>query len=324
MRRIVIKEGPLVFLRNVLVMEIIAALFLYAISFLENYEKLYESFEINKVFRYDIFLIIAFSSFQLIYVTLLFLDWYFSYFEITPKEITKKSGLIFRHKKSVNLSHINSVETYESPASRIMHHYTIILHYENNRVIKIKNVANADGYVHIIKQLINDLSKPDLTQNIALLIKKGEGFLLEFKETLRVDIRKKEVSKEVERAVMKTLVGFLNAEGGTLLIGVRDDSSVVGLTSDYQTLPKKNRDGFANHLNQLVRSMIGLPFSKYIDIQFEKINDMEVCVISVSESHKPSYLKTSDQKEEFFVRVGNSTQPFSMSETEEYITTKWK
>src|SRR3989338_9905744 len=114
MRRIVLKEGPLVFLRNVLIMEIVASIFLYAISFLQNYEMLYRNWSLDKFVRYDIFLIVVFSCFQLFYVSLLFLEWYFTHFEITEKEITKKSGLLFRHRKSVPLSDVASVETYHS------------------------------------------------------------------------------------------------------------------------------------------------------------------------------------------------------------------
>ena len=98
---------------------------------------------------------------------------------------------------------------------------------------------------------------------------------------------------------------------------------MVGLLNDYKTLPKKNRDGFENHLGMLVKTMIGLPFTKYVQAKFEKIDGLEICSISVGKSYKPSYFKGSN-KEEFFVRVGNSTQPFSMSETEEYIKTHWK
>ena len=97
MRRIILKEGPLVFLRNVLVMEIVATVFLYAISFLQNYEMLFRNWGLDKFVRYDIFLIVAFSAFQLIYVSLLFLDWYFAHFEITEKELT--NGKCLEHHK---------------------------------------------------------------------------------------------------------------------------------------------------------------------------------------------------------------------------------
>ncbi|MDZ4205769.1 MAG: putative DNA binding domain-containing protein [Patescibacteria group bacterium] len=324
MRRIILKEGPLVFLRNVLVMEIVATIFLYAISFLQNYEMLYRSWSLVKFVRYDIFLIVAFSFFQLFYVSLLFLEWYFTHFEITEKEITKKSGLLFRHRKSVTLSDIISIETYHSPLGRMMNHATIIVYHSADRITKIKNISNADEYVHIIKQMSHNASGQSSAHDVSYLIKEGEGFSTEFKETLRYDRRRKEVNKEIERMVMKTIVAFLNAKGGTLLIGVSDDGEVVGLEDDYKTLSKKNRDGFENHLSMLVKTMIGLPFTKYVGVKFEKIKNIEVCLVSVGESHRPAYLHKGDRKEDFFVRVGNSTQPFSMSETEEYIKTRWK
>lgn len=304
-------------------MEIVAAVFLYAISFLQNYEMLYKSWGMAEFARYDIFLVIVFSLFQLVYVSLLFLDWYFAHFEINEKEITKKSGLLFRHRKSVPLSDIISIETYHSPLGRMMHHATIIIHHNAGGTTKIKNVSNADEYVHIIKQMTHNSSGRLPTHDVFHIIEEGEGFLTEFKETLRYDRRRETVSKEVERMVMKTIVAFLNAKGGTLLIGVGDDGEVVGLEDDYKTLPKKNRDGFENHLSMLVKTKIGLQFAKYVSVKFEKINNLEVCLISVGESHRPAYLHNSDQKEDFFVRVGNSTQPFSMSETEEYIKTRW-
>ena len=73
----------------------------------------------------------------------------------------------------------------------------------------------------------------------------------------------------------------------------------------------------------LVKTIIGLNFTKYIDVKFEKIEGKEICMVTVSEAHKPAYLLNGDKKEDFYVRVGNSTQPFSMSEASEYIKTHW-
>ena len=324
MRKIIVKEGPLVFLRNVLIMEIIASVFIYIISLLQNYEMIYRSLGLLKFLRYDIFLILAFSIFQLIYVSLLFLDWYFSHFEITEKEIVRKYGLLFRHRKFILLSDVISVETYHSPLGRLMNHATVVIHHDSGRVTKIKNILSADEYAHIIKQITQHLSGKELNHNVQHFISEGEGRFVEFKETLRWDTRKEEINKEIEHAVAKTIVGFLNSEGGTLLIGINDNAKVIGLENDYKTLPKKNKDGFENHLSQLIKTTIGLQFTKYINIKFEKVENENVCIVSVGESRKPAYLHKSNDKEDFFVRVGNSTQPFSMSETEEYIKAHWR
>ena len=327
MRRIIIKEGPMVFLRDVLVMEFVAAVALYGASFLENYEQLFQSWGIGRYIRYDIFLIIVFSLLQLGYVTVLFLHWYFSHFEIHEREITRKTGLLFRRRKSVSLLDVVSVEIYQSPLARMMYHATLILEHRDGRVTKIKNVSNFTEYVHVIEQMIGRDAGEGAEGRATYarsLMKRGESGQLEFKETLRYDARKGETSKELEHAVLKTVVGFMNAEGGTLLIGVNDVGQAVGLDNDYKVLPKKNRDGFENHLSMLVKTMIGLPYAKYLNAKFESVDGKDVCVIRVHESHKPAYLHNGDRKEEFFVRVGNSTQPFTMSEAEEYIKTKWK
>jgi len=328
MRKIIVKEGPLVFLRNVLVMESIAAIFLYAISQLDNYEMLYDSYNFQHFLRYDVFKDISFFVFQLVYIVILFLDWYFSHYEINEKEIIRKTGLLFRRRKSVSLGDVAAVEVYQSPLSRMMHHATIIIEHSNGRVTKLKNVSNFEETLYVIKQMVQGASGRLKTRDLEFLLGEGEGMFVEFKETLRYDTRKGEVSKEMERMVMKTLVGFMNTEGGTLAIGVNDMGEVVGLDDDYKNLPKKNRDGFENHLNMLVRNMIGLPFAKYVGVAFDKSPEgKEACIITVRESHKPAYLRNGGNggsAEEFFVRVGNSTQPFTMSEAEEYIKTRWK
>jgi membrane protein YdbS with pleckstrin-like domain len=324
MRRLVIREGPLVFLRNVLVMELVAAVLLYFAKFLENYELLYNTWGLENYLDYHLFLMLAFSLFQLAYIMLLFLDWYFSYYEIHEKEIVRRSGLLFRRRKSVNLSDVVSVEVYQSPVSRMIYHATIILEHGNGRVTKIKNIPNFEENLHVVKQSVQSSSSRLRTRDLKLLLEEGEGLFVEFKETLRYDVRKGEVSREMERAVMKTIVGFMNADGGTLVIGVSDDGVVTGLETDYKNLPKKNRDGLENHLNMLVKTMIGLTFAKYVGASFETADGKDVCIVTVRESHKPAYLRNGDKTEEFFVRVGNSTQPFSMSDTEEYIKTHWK
>lgn len=323
MRKIIIKEGPLVFLRNVLYMEIVASLFFFLISFITDYSIIYNSISFLNFIRFDIFEIIVFSIFQLFYISTLFLNWYFSHYEIYEKEIIRKTGLLFKRRKSVSLFDVASVEIYQSPIGRMTSHANIIIEHNNGRQTKIKNVSNFDEYAHIIKQMVRNTSGRVPTRDPKVLIKEGEGLFTEFKETLRYDSRKGEISKELEKVIMKTVVGFLNASGGTLIIGVNDDGKIVGLENDYKTLPKKNRDGFENHISMLVKTMIGIAFTKYVNIYFESIDENDICLVIVSEGHKPAYLLNGDKKEDFYVRIGNSTQPFSMSEASEYIKTKW-
>lgn len=305
-------------------MEAILFVILFLASFVENYEMLYKSWKMAHFLHYNLFILIVSSLLQISFLVVLFVNWYFSYFEITDKEIIRKFGIFRRSKKSFALSSIISVETYQSPFDRLIKHASIVMEQNSGKKIKIENVSNFEEYVSIIKRNLHNISGRNFTYDVSTLIKEGEGLNLEFKETLRFDTRKNQVSKEMERAVMKSIVGFLNNSGGVLLVGVNDRGEVAGLQKDYNTLPRKNRDGFENHMSMLIKSMIGLPFTKYIHTSFENINGEEVCIVSVKESHKPAYLKNGDNKEEFFVRVGNSTQGFSMSETADYIKTNFR
>ena len=324
MSKIVIKEGPLVFLRNVFYMEILAlALFILA-SYITNYEQLFRSWGLLNFVRYDLFVMLSFSAFQLFYIVALFFDWYFTYFEVRDTEITRKSGLFFRRKKTIVLTDVTSVEIYQSPVGRLIFHATIILEHGSGRVTKIKNISNFEENLHFIKQALKSVGRNVPIRGVLDLIKIGESKSLEFKETLRYDTRKREVSKEVEKSALKSIVGFMNADGGTLIVGVRDDKVITGIGLDLNNLPKKDSDGFENHLNMTIKTMIGLTFSKYISVGFEHVQDKEVCIIRVMPSHKPAYLTSHDGKEEFFVRVNNSNQPFLMSQAEEYIKNKWR
>ena len=67
---------------------------------------------------------------------------------------------------------------------------------------------------------------------------------MELKSTARWDLREAKKNPDLEAVIRFTVAGFLNAHGGTLLIGVADDGSIVGLEPDYGTFKKPNRDDF--------------------------------------------------------------------------------
>ena len=66
---------------------------------------------------------------------------------------------------------------------------------------------------------------PDRTA--AELIKAGEGERVELKSTARWNLRTSERDPHLEDEVVVTVAGFMNAAGGTLLIGVADDGAIV-------------------------------------------------------------------------------------------------
>lgn len=155
------------------------------------------------------------------------------------------------------------------------------------------------------------------------LILIGENEQLEFKSTLRFDLRDNKVNKKLEFVIAKTISAFLNSDGGTLMIGVDDFGNILGLDKDIETLQKKDVDGFELHLRQIIKKYLGKSFEKHLKISFPKIDEKEICNIKISKSGKPVFT-TFEGKDYFFVRIGNSSIPKNREEQSEYEKIHWK
>ena len=132
--------------------------------------------------------------------------------------------------------------------------------FAKKKVASAKKEENI-GLENVLKEIRNKYGEGSI-------MRLGESKKVELKETLRWDIKENKINRDLEKVVLKTICGFLNSYGGTLIIGVNDKKEVTGLTRDYVTLPKKNSDGFQNHLIQLVKQAIGITHLHNIDIGF--------------------------------------------------------
>ncbi|MEZ5480673.1 MAG: DUF262 domain-containing protein [Porticoccaceae bacterium] len=154
------------------------------------------------------------------------------------------------------------------------------------------------------------------------LILAGESDTVEFKSTLRYDLRSKEVNKKLEYVIGKTIAAFMNSEGGNLFIGVDDNQNMLGLADDISTLSKPNIDVFELHLVELIKKYIGAGLISHIKISFPTIEDTQICRIKVSKSGKPVFTQY-EGKEDFFVRSGCSSQPLGREDQSDYEKSHW-
>ena len=163
----------------------------------------------------------------------------------------------------------------------------------------------------------------DPEQHVRELIAAGESDTLEFKSSLRWDRREDRVNKALEGVVVKTLAGFLNAVGGTLLIGVDDAGAPVGLAADYGTLKKQDRDGFELHLqNVFARDLGEAASASFLNVNFHEIDGRDICQITVEPSDFPIYVE--HQKEAvFYLRVGPGTRALPVKEAVKYVGQRW-
>jgi len=161
-------------------------------------------------------------------------------------------------------------------------------------------------------------NKIKMDEKLIHLIEQGENDNIEFKSSLRWDFKLKQINKELEFEVIKAIAAFLNSIGGQLFIGVDDDSDILGLKKDYNTISKKNKDGFQLQLLNVITNFLGKDFLKYIRITMPQIDDYEICSIAIDQSKRPVYIKKNG-KELFFIRAAASSQSLSVQETVNYI-----
>jgi hypothetical protein len=194
---------------------------------------------------------------------------------------------------------------------------------EQNEEFFQKFIKNGDFNKLIGDYLLKRVYKKLSTSvSIKKLIKEGESQNLEFKSSVRWDVRQGIENKDLEKVIVKTITGFMNAEGGQLVIGVEDNGNVLGIENDYRILGNADSDKFERHITQLIINNVGKEYVQFMRISFEKIEGKDVCLITVRPSSKPAYM-TYTGIEEFYARTGNATNGFTVSEANDYIKTRW-
>ncbi|HLA90549.1 MAG TPA: ATP-binding protein [Gemmatimonadaceae bacterium] len=168
------------------------------------------------------------------------------------------------------------------------------------------------------RQRALDSLERELARNIDALLRAGESETIEFKASARWDLREDRISHAVQAATLKTIGGFLNHRGGSLLLGVRDDGEIVGLERDYSTLRHKNRDGFEQLLMGFVEDALGADFCTLVHVVFQTLAGKEVCRVVIEASRRPAYVRENDTTH-FFVRTGNATRELDVEEALEHI-----
>lgn len=196
-------------------------------------------------------------------------------------------------------------------------------------------IASIIGYIYmksekgIIRKILGKIAKKNpkiflkkinLPEEVLELIKKGEGEKIEFKSTLRTNLYTKEFDKKIELSVLKTIIAFLNSNGGKLLIGVNNNGEILGTEQDKF----ENTDKFNLHLTNLIKEKIGKRHLHLIKIKDILIEGKTIVNINCEKSKTPVFLRLPSNEEEFYIRSGPSSIQTKASELVEYINRKFE
>lgn len=157
------------------------------------------------------------------------------------------------------------------------------------------------------------------------LISGGEGERVEFKATARWNTRSGARDPRMEEEVAVTVAGFMNAAGGTLLLGVEDDGSIRGLAEDIAMSPGRNEDGLQLWLRTMLGERLGRPVTADVGVAFEMLDGATVCRVDVAPADRPVFLGSTGgaRTADFHLRVGNATRKLLTDEVLEYRSRRW-
>jgi hypothetical protein len=133
--------------------------------------------------------------------------------------------------------------------------------------------------------------------HVGVLIAGGEGPYTEFK--------RKVPEGEERRNMLKTVAAFATGDGGTIVVGVEDDTQVIGV--EPTTLDAQTRA-----LQDMIRNMIvpAPPFA----VRSAELSGKTVLLVEVSGGGASPWYAYKHDKPEFYLRRGASTVPARMDE----------
>jgi predicted HTH transcriptional regulator len=126
--------------------------------------------------------------------------------------------------------------------------------------------------------------------DVNAIIEEGEGFTIEFKR--RISSPEK---------IARTIISFANTKGGTILFGVDDDGSIIGVESEKSEMEMIETAG---------KDFIDPPIVPQIEIVPFDGKDVIVCYIEESKTKPHYFLGESSHLDNGHVHAGDNTRVY--------------
>lgn len=153
----------------------------------------------------------------------------------------------------------------------------------------------------------------------AELLQKGEGAMCEFKGALN--------ESTLDRTI-ESIIAFANSKGGgTILVGVSDDRTVVGVD-----VKPENFDQMKRNILEEIKRRLGQYSATLLDFDFQELNQRTIIRIDVAPSPTPFYgtkvlniQKKQEIRKILIVRTDSvNTKISNEQEINNYIQTRFK
>ena len=178
------------------------------------------------------------------------------------------------------------------------------------------NYDTHDKILPDLNNILNSMGKLNKKDKIKQIISEGENAFNEFKSTFSKNLKTGKKDDEIIKSSLKTIVGFLNTEGGNLIIGVEDNKNILGIKKDFY---KNDDDYLLNFLNHL-KTKIGMELVEFVEYEIIELFNEKIFFIKVKKNSKPSFY----EDKEFFIRGNPATQKLEGSKLQKYIKLHFK
>ena len=170
--------------------------------------------------------------------------------------------------------------------------------------LSFKPISSSDqlSKLNQIYESSMDLSEAEIVFNN---IKKGESLTREFKQTFALDIKSKKREEYIVFECVKTVAGFLNGKGGSLFIGVADNSDITGIEVEIGKKKLfKSLDNYLLRLKDILKNKLGVASLKNVEFMPVMIKGIQILIVNCYESEHQIYIDGKDT----YLRVGPSTE----------------
>ncbi len=134
--------------------------------------------------------------------------------------------------------------------------------------------------------------------------------------------------------IARAIAGFLNTDGGDLLIGIEEarienSIRIAGLESDYHKMHEADRspDGYRRMIiDSVVRKYlpeIADTASRFLHISFPMVSGKTICRIHIQPAERPVFVSTGSE-EIFFIRTDASTRPITGRSLTDYTLMRFR
>lgn len=233
------------------------------------------------------------------------------------------------------------------------HTYGIMVELEDGQIGRVKELLTKindvittrtyersgprdEDYVTGMEITINEEAPIDKTFDMNTSIPKNEDEFNEFKSTFQYDLEEEKLRKsgnvegandrknnfklirdKIQKEISLTIAAFANHNGGRLFVGVNDDATVLGLSSDLKQCGDSMDKLLLSIRNSLKKYLNNNSFIIKLKFQIANSGNKQYLVIHVPASTEAIFVHTSSGQEAY-VRMQNTSEKFSLADFLKY------